>query len=440
MSSDNRGTEADDNQRGPENRHSASHWCHQCSREIAPMMAPNPICPRCHGDFVEEIQADNDPRDFLADFSGGEEEDEMENEFGGAGNYNQDLQSMLQDILAHMMGRASNAGNAAGNAGTDGTAASSGSAGPEASETAEHGAMPGDLPSDNIFVSGASAASAGEQVPRSQQSSSTSSAGDRHIPGMRTWTSNIGGHQMSFSVASLSSDEVAGMANAAQRRADGSGVGDRSPQTNSEESQRRPMFIDPEENAPLNIGSLMTSILSALGGAGRGEGGPMFGVPVGNLGDYVWGQSSFDDVITRIMEQNPTAHAPPPASDEQIGKLPARVISDQEVAAHKECGICMEEYQNKEQVVELPCAHFYHKECIDHWLKMNGTCPICRKRIEDEDAAGGQPPHVHEHSELPGSFPSTQQQQQAGTNASTASAPTAAAAHEPSEPESEPLD
>ncbi|KAJ2593057.1 hypothetical protein H4R99_006205, partial [Coemansia sp. RSA 1722] len=262
------------------------------------MMAPNPICPRCHGDFVEEIQADNDPRDFLADFSGGEEEDEMENEFGGAGNYNQDLQSMLQDILAHMMGRASNAGNAAGNAGTDGTAASSGSAGPEASETAEHGAMPGDLPSDNIFVSAGSAGSSGEQVPRSQQSSSTSSAGDRHIPGMRTWTSNIGGHQMSFSVASLSSDEVAGMANAAQRRADGSDVGDRSPQTNSEESQRRPMFIDPEENAPLNIGSLMTSILSALGGAGRGEGGPMFGVPVGNLGDYVWGQSSFDDVIT----------------------------------------------------------------------------------------------------------------------------------------------
>ena len=30
----------------------------------------------------------------------------------------------------------------------------------------------------------------------------------------------------------------------------------------------------------------------------------------------------------------------------------------------------------------LPCLHLYHLPCIDQWLKMNRTCPICRIRID----------------------------------------------------------
>ncbi|KAI7834149.1 hypothetical protein BX661DRAFT_129252, partial [Kickxella alabastrina] len=104
----------------------------------------------------------------------------------------------------------------------------------------------------------------------------------------------------------------------------------------------------------------------------------------GNLGDYAWGQNSLDDIITRIMEQNQGVNAPPPATEAQMAKLVCRVILEDEVARNVECGICMEEYKVEEQVMGLPCKHFYHKECIDHWLRMNGTCPICRKGIEEE--------------------------------------------------------
>ncbi|KAJ2382668.1 hypothetical protein H4S02_005648, partial [Coemansia sp. RSA 2611] len=70
------------------------------------MMAPNPICSHCNSDFVEEIEAENDPREFLAGLQGEHgQDDEMENEFGGAGNYNQELQTMLQDLLTHIVGR-----------------------------------------------------------------------------------------------------------------------------------------------------------------------------------------------------------------------------------------------------------------------------------------------------------------------------------------------
>ncbi|KAJ2766474.1 hypothetical protein IWQ57_004345, partial [Coemansia nantahalensis] len=107
--------------------------------------------------------------------------------------------------------------------------------------------------------------------------------------------------------------------------------------------------------------------------------------------------------------QNQGAHAPPPASDEAILKLPKRQILAAEADGKLECGICMDEYSAGDMVLTLPCKHLYHEECIDHWLKMNGTCPICRTRIDDKpnDAHGAGTPPPQPHSDLPGSFPTS---------------------------------
>ncbi|KAI3764354.1 hypothetical protein L2E82_14361 [Cichorium intybus] len=43
------------------------------------------------------------------------------------------------------------------------------------------------------------------------------------------------------------------------------------------------------------------------------------------------------------------------------------------------CTICLSEYHVKDTVRCIPeCLHCFHAECIDEWLKMNGTCPVCR--------------------------------------------------------------
>lgn len=43
------------------------------------------------------------------------------------------------------------------------------------------------------------------------------------------------------------------------------------------------------------------------------------------------------------------------------------------------CPICLSEYQPKETLRTIPdCNHYFHAECIDEWLKMNATCPLCR--------------------------------------------------------------
>ncbi|OMO61178.1 Zinc finger, RING-type [Corchorus capsularis] len=43
------------------------------------------------------------------------------------------------------------------------------------------------------------------------------------------------------------------------------------------------------------------------------------------------------------------------------------------------CSICLTEYQPKDTIRCIPeCQHCFHVDCIDEWLPMSATCPLCR--------------------------------------------------------------
>lgn len=47
------------------------------------------------------------------------------------------------------------------------------------------------------------------------------------------------------------------------------------------------------------------------------------------------------------------------------------------------CAICLSEYKAKESLRMIPdCNHYFHVECIDEWLRLNATCPVCRNSPE----------------------------------------------------------
>jgi hypothetical protein len=48
-----------------------------------------------------------------------------------------------------------------------------------------------------------------------------------------------------------------------------------------------------------------------------------------------------------------------------------------------DCDICKINYKKDDHIRKLKCNHYYHKNCIDEWLKRGtinnpNTCPICR--------------------------------------------------------------
>ncbi|XP_019077610.1 E3 ubiquitin-protein ligase At4g11680-like [Vitis vinifera] len=54
-----------------------------------------------------------------------------------------------------------------------------------------------------------------------------------------------------------------------------------------------------------------------------------------------------------------------------------RAISEEDAV----CCICLEKYVDNDELRELPCGHFFHKECVDEWLKINARCPLCQSEI-----------------------------------------------------------
>ncbi|CAK9142760.1 unnamed protein product [Ilex paraguariensis] len=43
------------------------------------------------------------------------------------------------------------------------------------------------------------------------------------------------------------------------------------------------------------------------------------------------------------------------------------------------CSICLADYKDTDMLRLLPnCNHFFHQKCIDPWLRIHRTCPICR--------------------------------------------------------------
>jgi hypothetical protein len=46
-----------------------------------------------------------------------------------------------------------------------------------------------------------------------------------------------------------------------------------------------------------------------------------------------------------------------------------------------DCTICLEEFNNDDEIVKLKCNHLFHSKCIDDWIEKNQSCPLCRVNL-----------------------------------------------------------
>jgi Ring finger domain len=48
------------------------------------------------------------------------------------------------------------------------------------------------------------------------------------------------------------------------------------------------------------------------------------------------------------------------------------------------CSICLGEHEENETLVQLPCGHDFHEECITSWTSNHTKCPLCNFDLEAE--------------------------------------------------------
>mmetsp|Transcript_21727 Transcript_21727/g.61729 ORF Transcript_21727/g.61729 Transcript_21727/m.61729 type:complete len:291 (-) Transcript_21727:270-1142(-) len=54
------------------------------------------------------------------------------------------------------------------------------------------------------------------------------------------------------------------------------------------------------------------------------------------------------------------------------------------------CAVCLADFEEGDEMRQLPCKHHFHRPCIDKWLKRNKVCPLCLQDIQATPGASAK--------------------------------------------------
>ncbi|CAE6483842.1 unnamed protein product [Rhizoctonia solani] len=348
-------------------------YCHACNAEMRPIvMTPEPLCASCHSSFIEQLSSsdtpnEDDPRAFNA-MGRLFEQAAGNREHGGEGHNI----GLAIDPVGQLLGAV--------------------------------------LGMRNLGPGTPSRGSPRSTSPEPRPATSRGSS--MNIQSSRETRNNEGGRSRStghFMFRSNSGSGGGGLFGGFGRR---------------EENRQEPPGLDellaglmanaqgPDTNRGDNAGRpppmLQNLVMGLLGagiaqpGVGAGSGGN------GRWGDYVLNQEALDQIITQLMDANHAA--PVPVPEEMISTWPRTILTPDNPLEDQDCAVCKESFKYEppepnqsqpndnpepQEAVTLPCKHSFHVECIEPWVKVKGTCPVCRFELvpqaqrQDNNTPGG---------------------------------------------------
>ncbi|XP_057481815.1 E3 ubiquitin-protein ligase MPSR1-like [Actinidia eriantha] len=92
--------------------------------------------------------------------------------------------------------------------------------------------------------------------------------------------------------------------------------------------------------------------------------------------------SSLDSLLRDLLSKDGQL----PASKSSIEAMPTVEIGGEDEGS--DCVICLEEWGIGGLAREMPCRHRFHGGCIEKWLGIHGSCPVCRYKMPVEEEEG----------------------------------------------------
>ncbi|KVH93334.1 probable E3 ubiquitin-protein ligase RHY1A [Cynara cardunculus var. scolymus] len=76
--------------------------------------------------------------------------------------------------------------------------------------------------------------------------------------------------------------------------------------------------------------------------------------------------------------------APPGLTENAINQLSITVfrnVEEEKERSSRECSICLEGFEEGDELINLACMHGFHSCCLFPWIEVCGACPNCRKTL-----------------------------------------------------------
>ena len=87
--------------------------------------------------------------------------------------------------------------------------------------------------------------------------------------------------------------------------------------------------------------------------------------------------TQFEQIIMWVYPQGQVIEA---TNEDLINSFPVWNLSESNKLVKDEnmCPVCKDEFKEGAEIMETPCKHWFHKECLLPWLKVSNKCPNCR--------------------------------------------------------------
>jgi hypothetical protein len=127
----------------------------------------------------------------------------------------------------------------------------------------------------------------------------------------------------------------------------------------------------------------MMAMAGVVPGAHGGGDGPMGeGEDEGDEGDDIGLDVDAMSYEELLALGDAAGHVSRGVSASVVARLPTRTFAEPAAAAPAMCLICRQDYVVGDPVMDLPCSHHFHSDCITPWLTtVNKACPCCKVEV-----------------------------------------------------------
>ena len=95
-----------------------------------------------------------------------------------------------------------------------------------------------------------------------------------------------------------------------------------------------------------------------------------------------------ENILNYILNNDNNRYGSPPASQSEITKLNKYTLTKDKLinfGTENTCSVCKEDFIIGNKMMDLPCNHYFHEECLMPWLNQHDSCPICRFELKTDD-------------------------------------------------------